>query len=227
MKQAQHNQPARAGFTLIEMAIGTGMLLFLTGALVTSLSGIRNLTAATGDKAQLQTMGDRALLAVVSDLRSSGAISASGKAYPYVFDDGAPAPIFAPHEHEAARENAEAGDPDFGPNREIVFLVPADLDEDRRPDVNAAGELEWSVDEVSFVVNTRADGINYLEQRTNAGDPQVIARHVERVVFDDAESSGFQIPLGTVRARLFFRIIDGQGNLIRYRTEAVVNLRNG
>lgn len=80
---------------------------------------------------------------------------------------------------------------------------------------------------MSLVVNTRPDGFNYLEQRTNGGAPRTLARHVERVVFDDAASSGFQIPLGSVRVRLFFRRTDGRGNLIRYRNEAVVNLRNG
>ena len=227
MKHITSQSSRRSGFTLLEMTLGMTLMLLLTGALLQSLQSIRGLTTTTGNRANLQTMGDRALLRIMTDLRSSGTDTVAGRDYPYVFRGGVPEPLFAVHAHPPAQENANPGDPDFGPDREIVYLLPQDLDGDRRPDLDANGDLLWSANEMSLVVNTRADGINYLEQRTDGGAPRVLARDVERVVFDDAESSGFQIPLGSVRVRLFFRRTDTRGTLIRYRNEAVVNLRNG
>lgn len=227
MKHDSNHHTRRDGFTLLELTLSVSLMLLLTGALIQSLRGIQGLTATVGDRANLQTMGDRALLEIMTGLRTSGVASFAGKDFPYVFDGGVPDPEFILHGHPPAQENADPGDPDFGPDRELVYLVPQDLDGDRRPDLDANGALVWSVNEMSLVINTRADGINYLEQRTNGGAPRMLARHVERVVFDDSASSGFQIPLGSVRVRLFFRRTDGQGNLIRYQNEAVVNLRNG
>ena len=228
MKHVSNQYSVRSGFTLLELTIGMSLMLLLTGVLVQSLRGIRGMTTATGALGNLQTMGDRALLRIMTDLRSSGTEVVAGKSYPYVFDGGAPGdPLFVVHAHAPAQENARAGDPDFGPDREIVYLLPADVDGDRRPDLDGNGDLLWSANETSLVVNTRADGLNYLERRTDAGAPVVLARDVERVVFDNAASSGFQIPLGSVRVRLFFRRTDSRGTLLRYRNEAVVNLRNG
>ncbi len=47
------------------------------------------------------------------------------------------------------------------------------------------------------------------------------------MVIDTSESSGFTIPLESVRIRLFFRRTDTNGSLSRYSNEAVVALRNG
>jgi len=88
--------------------------------------------------------------------------------------------------------------------------------------------LVWSHAEVSYVVVVLADGSRVLQRRVD-NDPataRVIARHVERVQFDTPESSGFQLPLGCVRVRLFFRKLDEDGRLHRARNEVTVRLRN-
>jgi hypothetical protein len=115
---------------------------------------------------------------------------------------------------------------DFGPNREIVFLQPADADGNAVPDVGADGNLVWSPNEISYVVVTGADGVNYLQRRVNAGQPLRIASHVERVVFDDQITSGFAIPPRSIRVQIFFREPDEEGSLIRYSTQALTRMRN-
>lgn len=89
--------------------------------------------------------------------------------------------------------------------------------------------LVWAHDEISYVVVVLADGSRVLQRRVN-NDPataRVIARHVERVQFDTPESSGWTVPLGAVRVRLFFRSTAAEGHIFRARNEVTVRLRNG
>lgn len=89
--------------------------------------------------------------------------------------------------------------------------------------------LVWSHSEISFVVVTAADGTSVLERRVdnNPATARVLARQVERIQFDTPESSGWTIPLGSVRVRIFFRTTDRDGRLIKARNEVTVSLRNG
>ena len=50
---------------------------------------------------------------------------------------------------------------------------------------------------------------------------------LERIQFDDTTSSGFVLPVDTVRVRLFFRKVDGDGTLHRYSAEQIIKMRNG
>jgi prepilin-type N-terminal cleavage/methylation domain-containing protein len=221
------HDPRKSGFSLIETIISTMILSLLFGALSQSVANLRQVTMFSSERASLQTMGDEALMEMVDELRNSGEQEMGGLDYPYVFDGGVPDPAYFAHEHEPADGLAVDGDTDFGVDREIVFLLPADADNDGRPDVDAAGELSWGAEEVSYTVTTRADGINYLERRDDGAAPSIVGHHVERMVIDTSTSSGFEIPLETVRIRLFFRMIGSNGDLIRYSNEAVVALRNG
>lgn len=89
--------------------------------------------------------------------------------------------------------------------------------------------LVWSHAEISYVVVVLADGSRVLQRRV-ANDPttaRIVARHVERVQFDTPETSGWAIPLGSVRVRIFFRSTDKDGRVFRARNEVTVRLRNG
>ncbi|MCA8980183.1 MAG: prepilin-type N-terminal cleavage/methylation domain-containing protein [Planctomycetes bacterium] len=221
---------ARAGFSMIEMAISITILAILSGALAQSIEGVRNLTVSSNRRSTLQVSGNRALLDVVADLKNSGNVTIGGLEYPYVFVPGNAAPAFDAHDHVAAVSNGEAGDPDFGDSREIVFRIfdwaPDVATGEMEPNVSADGALIWDAEEISYRLITRADGINYLERLEDGANPRIVAHHVERVVFDDDESSGFTIPLGSIRVRLWMRDVDGTGHVQRYFTEAVVALTN-
>ena len=217
----------RAGFTLLETSISVTLVLLMSGALVMAMQNMQGLAVGNNNRSALDMMADEALEEMVEDLRQSGEVTVGGLDYPYVFDGGAADGIdFPNHVHPPAVNAAGAGDNDFGPDREIVFVRPADADGDQRPDIGVGGALIWDVNEFSYVVVTRADGVNTLERRINGAQPRVVGRFVERLVVDTAASSGFQIPLGSVRIRIFFRQFDEGGTLMRTTREAVVRLRN-
>jgi len=220
--------PRRSGFTILETSISVTLVLLMSGTLVMAMQNMQGLAIGNNNRSALDMMADEALEEMVEDLRQSGVVTVGGLDYPYVFDGGAAnGTDFPDHVHPPAANAAEAGDNDFGPDREVVFVLPADNDGDQRPDVGVGGALIWDVNEFSYVVVTRNDGVNTLERRINGGQPSVVGRYVERLVVDTATSSGFQIPLGSVRVRIFFRQFDGGGTLMRTTREAVVRLRNG
>lgn len=215
----------RAGLTLLEVLIGSMILFLLAGTLTQSLRAMRSTTATGGALVRAQDAGQRALERIRDDLRRSGFVGN----YPYLgLVDGVPDdPAFAAHGHVAAPKLAVAGDFDFGPNREIVFVLPADLDNNGEPDVDAAGDLVWSVDEVSYVVVPDANGVNWLERRVNGAGPRRVCRNVERITFEDWWIDN-TVPLGdAVRVRIFFREPSENGTRARYSVQAVVRLQNG
>ncbi|MBK7876035.1 MAG: hypothetical protein IPJ77_09825 [Planctomycetes bacterium] len=227
-----------SGFSLVEMTIGVAVLFVLGAGLTLSMTSLRRLTQASSTDAKLQDEASRALAAITRDLRRSGFVVPDGvHAFPYVFADGDATGDFSEHAHAPASHAAQAGDADFGPTREIVFLLPQDLDDDGdpdtgllpdgRPDLDASGDLVWSVDEISFVLVTGADGVNVLERRVNAADGRSVARNVERVTFDTSAEDPVLVPFGAVRVRLWLRQLDERGALHRHVVEQTVRLRNG
>ena len=217
----------RGGFTLIEASIGIGLLSIVLGTLALAMNGMRGLAMSSKERSAMQTSGQEALVEIIRDLGRSGIVAVDDVRFPVLFENGDPGELVPDHVHVPADEHAENGDPDFGPDREILFLLPRDEDGDRRPDIGEDGRLLWNEDVISYVVVTRQDGTNYLERRVNGLNPQVVALYVERVIFDDAASSGFEIPMGSIRVRLFLRKLDGGGTVRRHFTEGVVSLRNG
>lgn len=218
----------RAGFTLVETMIGTAILFVLGLALIESTTSLKRVTESGAVDARLQEQAQRALKTILVDLRRSGfADLGLGAAYPHVFEDGDAAEFFDAHDHAPAAQHAEPGDADFGPSREIVFRLPADGDSDGVPDLDGAGEMVWDATDFSYVLVTRADGINYLERRRNAGSPKVLAHHVERVAFETSAEDPVGIPVGAIRVRIWLRDRDDRGTWHRLFTEAMVDPRNG
>jgi hypothetical protein len=217
---------ARAGFTLVELVISSALTVVLIGALVAAVDALRSLSNAGSTRARMVEEGARALDVVRFDLTRSGFVFANGKTYPHLFTDGAAAGDFADHAHAPTPDAAQPGDPDFGPDREIVYVMPLDADGDGMPDLDADGLPIFDANECSIVVAVRPDGRNVLERR-GPGGRRTLARDVERVIFDDAVSSGFTVPQNAIRVRIFLRTIDENGALQRHVAEATVRLRNG
>jgi prepilin-type N-terminal cleavage/methylation domain-containing protein len=223
MKHTTRNVP-RGGFTLVEMSIALVILMVLAGSLTQTSRALKGITITGSTQEALQENAVRAMRSIVDDLRRSGDLAD----YPYLFLDGEADGGFNVHDHAPATKTAVAGEPDFGSNREIVFLLPADADGNGVPDIDANGALEWDPTELSYVVVTDAEGINVLQRRVDGANPRTIARHVERIVFDDSTTAAMnEVPPFAVRVRLFLRMRDDQGTVHRYSTESVVQLRNG
>ena len=219
----------RSGFTMVEMMIALAILSIVGVTFALSMRSMASLSSTSATRADVQREGAEALERILADLRASGFVSFPGLGleYPYLFDDGAAVAPFAAHAHAVPPGEAEPGDYDFGVTREIVFLLPADVDGDFLPDVNGAGELNWGLDEISYVLDESADGTVTLQRRVNGITPETIATGVERVVFDDAESSGWVLPLNSVRVQIFCRVTNYVGQEVRYSVEGTTRLRNG
>jgi prepilin-type N-terminal cleavage/methylation domain-containing protein len=218
---------ADAGFSLVELMIGMLILSLLSASLIGAMRGLTELGDSGGVQAELSNMGERAMQQLTLDLKRSGFANVGGTNYPHLFEDGAAEGVFVQHAHVPATTAAAPGDPDFGPSREIVLLQPRDADGDSVPDIGADGFLIWDPVELALVLVTGADGVNVLQRRTSAGVQRPLARHVERVTFDDNASSGFEVPLDAVRVRLSFRKQDSKGTVHRHEVERIVRLRNG
>ncbi len=222
-----HPRTSRAGMTLLEASVSSALLFLVLGTLAHALTGVRDVTNSEGVKAQLQSSGERALEMIISDLRASGFSTVGGIDYPVLFENGAAPNGLAEHVHSPAPKEARPSDSDFGPNREIVFRLPADADGDGRPDVTVDGQVIWDAREFSYVVINDPDGVNRLERRIDGVAAQRVASWVERIVFDDAASSGFVVPLNSIRVRIDFRRPDDNGLQMRHSVEASVRTRNG
>ena len=98
--------------------------------------------------------------------------------------------------------------------------------------IDSDSRLVWSHADVSYQVTaTGPGGENELVRVVRgvgsvAGQRTVLARGVERIQFDTSVSSGYVIPGGTVRVRLFFRVRGSDGKVHRSRLESTVRLRN-
>ena len=216
-----------AGFTVLELAIVGAILVLVVASFGQAAASMQRAKDVVEVRTRLQEEATRALTRILDDLRRSGFVAVNGVTYPAFLVDGVAPAAFAVHGHPPAAEHAQPGDPDFGPNREIVFALPADADADGRPDVDANGQLAWDARDFSYVLTTGPDGVNRLERRIDAADPRPVADHVERIAFDDSASTGFQLPFDSVRVRLWLRMRGEDGIEYRHQIEGTVRLRNG
>lgn len=229
------------GFSLIEAIISVSILFSVGLSMTTSLGGLRQVTLSGTAQQRLQSLGEKAMTRIVSDLRRTANNAAAANLYPYIFEDGdAQAPFANLHFHNPAQHQAGANDFDGGPTREIVFVLPQDLynktvdpncdgnpvsTPDGIPDTDGLGNLIWAPAELSYVLITGNDGINYVERRTNGGNAERIVPFVERMSFDMNSIENPNIPLDSVRIRLYFRMQTSDG-LYKHATETTVKLDN-
>lgn len=199
----------------MEIAISSVILVVLMGAFTTAITGMVRLAKVGDTQASLRTEANRALKSIQQDLRPSGFVTVGMVDYPSVVDSA------------FDQYTATADEFDFGISREVILVQPADVDGDNEPDVDVNGALVWAADEISYVHVMGADGIPVIERRVNGGAGRVVARYVERMVFDDAASSGWQVPLNALRVQIFFRRPDADGVVHRYSVESTLRLRNG
>ena len=137
------------------------------------------------------------------------------------------------HSHPPATKNVSASDPAAGPDRGLIFIRYSDVDGDNIPDIDLTAvprpDVSWELDEtISYSVRTQPDGVNALVRTIAGVDTRVIARNVERVVFDTAATVGpLEVPLGAVRVRLWLYDVNDDGLEIRSQVEALIRMRNG
>lgn len=180
---APSSRSPRAGLSLIEVALVAGILTILARALVETSTHMGRITSSGSVQALLQQQGEEALHAILTDLRRSGEVTVDGKDYPYVFDDGEADPPFDAHDHEVADQEAEPGDPDFGPMREIVLVLPSDLDSNGIPDLDMDGdglpEFDGNGDGRATESDEDYEGIDWDPDAHTIGEYGVVWSHTE------------------------------------------------
>ncbi len=142
----------RSGFTLIEVMLSATILAVLARSLVMVSRGIGSLAQTGGTLSLLQDQSTKAQTALFEDLRSSGLMMVAGRSFPHVFEGGVPGVGFDAHAFAPGSQTAEVNETDFGVHGAIVFLEPADMDRDGRPDMdldlNGVPELDGNRDGV-------------------------------------------------------------------------------
>ncbi|MFT4646890.1 MAG: prepilin-type N-terminal cleavage/methylation domain-containing protein [Planctomycetota bacterium] len=150
MKSPQTNN--RSGFTLLEVVLSAAILGVLARSLVSVSAGMSSLSNAGGSLSLLQEQATKAQEALLGDLRQSGLMMVDGLSYPHVFEGGAPGVGFGQHAYVPGIQQANANEADFGAHRAVIFLEPADMDGDGRPDMdldlNGIPELDVNRDGV-------------------------------------------------------------------------------
>jgi len=247
----------RTGMGLLEVTISGTVLFLLAASMVEAVGQVGALGRAGSTTARLQQGAQEAISSITADLEASGFVNANGKSYPYVFYDGDANLTFAAHAHAEALESAEDDEDDFGVNSSIVFVRPSlaevaqdtdglnwDLVDDNGdpvsvpqgvtiakkymfPVIGNDGTAGFDAEELSYVLVTGADGVNELQRRRDGVAASVIARGVERLVFDTSGTDPLGTPTGAVRVRLWLRLRDEEGTVHRHSAETVVRLQNG
>jgi len=126
----------RGGFTLLEVIISTSILGLLARSLIQLSIGMGAMSDAGGSISLLQHESTKAQDAILDDMRRSGLRLVGGKSYPHIFEAGVPGAGFEAHAYTPGSQDALPGDADFGAQRALVFLAPADMDRDDRPDMD-------------------------------------------------------------------------------------------
>lgn len=216
IKKSKIWRGAPRGHSLLEMTCAVGLLSFITLSLFPLFSTAGTLFRAGDAKADIEEQGRRALMSVSAEIKEAGYLTdaVTGASYPYIFSEGAASGCFAAYSHTTATQS-----------REIVFRMAQDLDGDGYKTDSLTGDIEWGADEVSYLLIPEADGGSRLERRVNNGSPQVVARFVERVCFDDCTTDS-SIPYGQIRVTLHMKKTAPDGRAIRATYSTLVKMRN-
>lgn len=224
----------RAGLSLVELVIGSSIMVILGMSLASSNAAMRDMTFSSGTQEQLQTRARRAMDRIASDLRLAAPITFTGVGapltYPLIYGSGPVNPDYLAQDHafEATPKLAQPGDSDFGPDVGLLMVLPDDADGDGAPDFDlATGELLWDLDgRVSYTRRPGADGRPSLMRTVDGGVSQIVVRDLELLQFDVNSPANPTIPLSTVRVRLGLRAVDDDGRVHRYMSEFLVRMRS-
>jgi len=181
----------RRGFSLVEALVSSFIFVTLMVAVYAALSDALDFHGIQGTFIKMQMDGRRALERMSGELRMTGRFDnpvAGEPGYPYVFTNGVASDIFAPLSHPAPVRHLPPGDPASGDVRSIVFKTPEDVDGDGLLTASATGDIEWTDDDISYVLVSDAAGTNILERRVNNVTTDVIARGIERITFDTIDT---------------------------------------
>jgi hypothetical protein len=221
-KSGRKNQ----GYSILEMTVSMAILVIVLAGSFGALSASRSIFQTGVTLSSLQDQARKALDQISREVRQSGTVMNDPYSpYPYLFVDGNAEGYYAHHWHPPTVSHASPGDPDYGPNREIVFRMAEDVDGDGFLTDATTGEIEWGPNEISYVVITAADGVNELQRRINGYSPVTVVRNVERLVFDDYHTDP-ELTKNQISIVIHIRKSTRTGRVLRSYLSTTVNMRN-
>lgn len=182
------------GFTLVEAVLAAALFSLLLVAFSQAVQGAQREDDTMAAVGSTTLRVHDALLEVADGVRNS-AFTSDG-AYPQVLT---PAELTADGWNTGTPHPSEASDET---NRGIVFLLPADADDDGRPDVNEVGEAVWDAVEFAYVLAPDPSGRNRIERWVAGAFDEVVARRVETLTIDSNATAPTEVPLGCLRIRI-------------------------
>lgn len=217
----------RAGYTLLELCISATVLGLFTSLSILTLERVRSSAAASAAMHRAQAAAHRSLAALMDAFQSTGYETVDGLDLPQLIEPGKTQAVLEEWAYEAAPIPAGARGAAAEASNSILIALPADTDANGIPDVDADGALIWDTTPIQFLVVAGAGARNQLVRRVSGQADEVVMDNVERVHFQDAESSGWILPLNTLRVRAWVRLDDGQGGTMPYVLDTLVRARNG
>jgi len=221
-KSRRNNQ----GYSIVEMTVSMAILVIVLAGVFGALNASRSIFQTGVTLSSLQDQARKALDQISREVRQSGTVMNDPYSpYPYLFVDGNAEGYYAHHWHPPAVSHASPGDPDYGPNREIVFRMAQDMDDDGLLTSATTGEIEWGPAQISYVVITADDGVNELQRRINGYSPVTVVRYVERIVFDDYHTDP-GLTKNQISIVIHMRKTVRPGRVLRAYLSTTVNMRN-
>ena len=229
----RQRQTRRRGFQMVDLAISLTIFFVVVGSFTRAISSVQSEVSSSSARTSLARAGNRALRAIVDDIRYSGFATVAGNDFPHVFTNGDAAAPFDAHDHavpvvvpDSPSDAIVAAGPGAIVSREAIFLLPSDANGAGPPDLDANGQARWGNAEVSYVLVP--DGTsNRIERRVDGVQDETIARNVSALFIDTPASSGFVVPLGCMRVRITLTSFNDDGQRLDHAVESVVRLRNG
>ncbi|MEX1023703.1 MAG: hypothetical protein WD226_01380 [Planctomycetota bacterium] len=203
--------------TIVEIVLALGLFAMLMVGVGETFGLLSEESETSSMETELTAKAFDGVNLIARDIRQTG--RTDDGVFPYLFSDPAnPGAGFDAHAHAAPRPNGAGAT-----NREVIFLLVADDDEDGIPDIELTGELNWHPSEISYVLVPGPKGRNQIERRIDGAFDRLIARDVESLTIDDWWTSGSEVPLSCLRIRAVFAV-DSDGVTIRRQVERTVRM---
>lgn len=208
---------ARAGFTLLEAILSVTFFGALMGAFVMALQS----TNAASEQVRSQSRLIQEGLEVLDSVRTRLTRSGWSVDYPAIYDGNEVGIDYPDYAHGVPEDrNGETV-----PSCDLVYLLPADDDDNDWPDVED-GVTQWEAEPRLFCLVPNDQGTNDFVAWEPDGTRRTLARHVESVTFSNPAMTGYTIPLDCVHLAVTLRSGEG-GEASEERFTSIIRLANG
>ncbi len=171
------------GFSLIELVFSVSIFGMIASAFVMTTRASGRTADTQGAVFDLESELSEVQDTLRRELRRSGYAVHAGTAYPQISDAG------------ETSDFKHTGAPDAAVAREIVYVAPADANNDDWPDLDSQNRVVWEADVRAVLIRPIADGFHELILARTDGTERVLSRRALALDFATSADTGFAIPL--------------------------------